>query len=488
MNKTLAILFSLVLPLTTLAQSKQDGQPNSLVINNVTVIDATGKPPMPGMTVVIRDGRIATIARGLKAKMAAGTRVIDGSGKYLIPGLWDMHVHEWDKDYFLPLFIVNGITGVRDMFGPLALIKQWREEMKAGTLTGPHIIAAGQIVDGPKPVWPGSIAVSNAEDGVKAVNKVKQDGSDFVKVYSLLPRDGFFAIAAEAKRQGMVFAGHVPVSVTAAEASDAGQKSIEHLTGLFSGCSSKEEELMKASLERKETGLAGFVKSFVEDGAKALESYDDKKAAALFARFKKNGTWMTPTLTVLRAIAYVGDEDFRNDPRMKYVPPFLKYGMWGPTAFGLNIRTPGDNAIAKKLFQKQLEMVGAMNRAGVDILAGTDTPNPYVFPGFSLHDELALLVKAGLTPMQALQAATRNAARYLGMLDSTGTIEQGKLADLVLLDANPLADINSTRKIQAVIVGGRLIDRAALDEMLGKIEAMANAHVQPARATALKKR
>src|SRR5262249_15982606 len=201
-----------------------------------------------------------------------------------------------------------------------------------------------------------------------------------------------------------------------------------------------------------------------------VDTFDDKKAAELYARFVKNGTWMAPTLTVLRAIAYVGDSDFRNDPRLSYVPGYLRSGMWGADPFGFKSRNADVNAAAKRVFQKSLEMVGAMRRAGVQIIAGTDTPNPFVFPGFSLHDELGLLVKAGLTPMEAVQAATRNAAVYLGMLDGVGTIEKGKLADLVLLDANPLVDIGNTKKINAVVVGGKLVSRAGLDEMLSKVE------------------
>jgi imidazolonepropionase-like amidohydrolase len=239
-------------------------------------------------------------------------------------------------------------------------------------------------------------------------------------------------------------------------------------------CSSKEEELRRLSAQRRESGTRTLITSFINDQIQAIESFDQKKAAALYARFKKNGTWMSPTLTVLRAIAYVGDADFRNDARMKYVPTYMRNTMWGEDAFGLKTRTAEDNAGAKRVFQKQLEVIGAMHRAGVNILVGTDTPNPYVFPGFSLHDELAMMVRAGLKPIEALQAATRNPARYLGLLDSTGTIERGKLADLVLLDRDPLADINNTRKIRAVVVGGRLIERAALDEMLVKVEALAN--------------
>jgi hypothetical protein len=184
----------------------------------------------------------------------------------------------------------------------------------------------------------------------------------------------------------------------------------------------------------------------------------------------RNGTWMCPTLSVLRAAALGGEADLRNDPRMKYVPKFLKEQFW-KDAYGWEGRSAEDSARAKRVYQKQLEVVGMMRRAGVRFIAGTDTANPYVFPGFSLHEELALLVEAGFTPMQALQSATRDAADYLGLLDSVGTIEKGKAADLVLLDADPLAEIGATRKINAVVLGGRLIPRQELDKMLAGVEA-----------------
>ena len=471
MKKMLVILLLLLLPALSLAQANKNSSPPAVVFAHATVIDMTGSAARPDMTVVIVGDRITEIGKSDKIKPPKDAMVVDATGKFLIPGLWDMHVHEWDKTLFFPLFIANGITGVRDMFGPLPAIKQWRKEMEEGTTLGPRIVAAGPIVDGPKPIWPGSLAVSNADEGRKAVMTVKEGGSDFVKVYNLLPRDAYFAIADEAKRQGMVFAGHVPTSITAAEASDAGQKSIEHLTGILLACSAKEDEIRKEVEARRQGGMASLITSFISDQAKALDSFDDKKAAALYARFVKNKTWMSPTLTVLRSIAFIGDDDFRSDARLNYIPEFIKNGMWNHTAFGQNVRTPEANATAKRVFQKQLEMIGAMKRAGVEFIAGTDTPNPYVFPGFSLHDELALMVKAGFTPLEALQAATRNAAKYLGRLDSLGTVEKGKLADLVLLDANPLADIGNTKRIRAVMTGGRLVEKSALDEMLAKVEA-----------------
>jgi imidazolonepropionase-like amidohydrolase len=459
----------LCLPLL-LALPKQASGQRSLVFTHVTVIDATGAAAKSDMSVVISGGRIVRLGRSGRVRLPKDSTVVNANGKFLIPGLWDMHVHEWNKEVFFPLFIANGITGVRDMFSPLSPLKQWRAEIAAGTTVGPRIFAAGIIVDGPYPgCAPCSIAVGNADEGRKAVLKVKEMGSDFVKVYSMLPRDAYFAIADEAKRQHMVFAGHVPEFVSAAEASDAGQKSIEHLTGVLVACSAKEKELRKENEARlRAEGIRRDTAT--NEQAAALDSFDEKRASALFARFVRNGTWMCPTLSVLRAAAFSGDADSRNDPRLKYVPDFLKKQFW-EDAYGWKERTAEDNARAKRVFQKQLEVVGMMRRAGVRFIAGTDTANPYVFPGFSLHEELALLVRAGFTPMQALQSATRDAAEYLGLLDSVGTIEKGKTADLILLDANPLIEIGNTRKIKAVVLGGKLISKQELDKMLADVEA-----------------
>jgi Amidohydrolase family/Tetratricopeptide repeat len=205
-----------------------------------------------------------------------------------------------------------------------------------------------------------------------------------------------------------------------------------------------------------------------------LETYSQQKAESLFSELKKNHTWQCPTLTVERSVAFLNDPSFTNDPRLKYMSRQIR-SSWDPKAdFRFKTRTTEDWALEKRAFRKEVEVVGAMQHAGVDILAGTDTLNPYCFPGFSLHDELNLLVQAGLTPMQALQAATLNPARFMGRETDLGTIETGKLADLVLLDANPLDDIANTRKINAVVYGGRLFPKASLDEMLNEVEALAS--------------
>lgn len=479
MRRTLGALF-LVCFLFLLGPAAFGQNAKPLVFTHATVIDATGGPAQPDMTVVVTADRISQLGKSGELSVPTGAQVIDATGKFLIPGLWDMHIHWYDKDY-LPLFIANGVTGVRVMWG-MPMHHEWRKEIESGKLLGPRMYIASPIVDGPRAFWQGSITVANAAEGRAVVAKVKQQGADFVKVYSYLPRDAYFAIADEAKKENIPFEGHVPITVSAEEASEAGQKSIEHLTGILPACSSREGELLKATQEDFAEALTSAKPmASVRGGPKsserqrvALETYDSRKADALFAEFEKNHTWQCPTLTVLRSFASITDPSFTNDPRLKFMPREIR-SSWDPSRdVRLKNRSAGAIETEKKVYLKNLEIVGAMQRAGVGIIAGTDTLNPYCFPGFSLHDELGLLVQSGLTPMEALQAATLNAARFMGRENELGTIEAGKLADLVLLDANPLDDIANTRKIDAVVYGGRLFPKPVLDEMLTKVETLAS--------------
>jgi imidazolonepropionase-like amidohydrolase len=477
-------LWSLILlGLSTVGRTEPSPQQPAppLVFMHVTVIDATGAPPQPDMTVVITGDRIAEIGLTQHVRIPDEAHVVDATGKFLIPGLWDMHVH-WNLTDFLPLFIANGVTGVRLMWG-MPLHHTWRQDIERGTLLGPRMSIASPIVDGPNPIWPGSMVVRNAAEGRQAVTQLQQAGAEFIKVYSLLPRDAYFAIADEARQQGLPFAGHVPYAVSAAEAAEAGQHSIEHLTGILEACSTREEEVRR---ERVEAFMRRAPGQRLPNPARLrpllrmmLETFSPEKATALFARLKHHQTWQCPTLTVLRSSAFLDDPTFRNDPRLKYMPAQIRT-QWEPaTDFRFQARTEDDFALARLVYQKQVELVGMMHRAGVEVLAGTDVLNPYCFPGFSLHDELELLVQAGLTPLEALQAATRNPARFLGKETAWGTVEQGKMADVVLLDANPLENIRHTRAIRAVVLNGRLLDRPTLDALLAQAEAAAQVAPEP---------
>lgn len=478
---SLLLLCLLLLPVASLANNKQEPQPKPYAFTHVTIIDATGAPTKSDMTLVVVGDRIAALGKFSKTHIPSDARVIDARGKFLIPGLWDMHVHALFAGFsetFFRLFVANGVTGIRDMGTDRSLpdIAKLKEQVESGAMTGPRIFAAGPWVDGKYPVNPGSVAVSNETEGRQAVETLKRQGADFIKVYSLLSRDAYFAIAEEAKAQGISFAGHVPETVTALEASNAGQKSFEHFYGILRGCSPAEKEMLQQMAEAvaRSDARVSALPLFLTQAVRGMDTYDEKKAATLFARLAKNQTWQVPTLVWHRMRARLDDEAFMNDARLKYMPGFLRKFWTERNGTRLRNETGQKIADRKRLLQKYLQLVRVMTHAHVEFLAGTDTGEPNCFPGFSLHDELALFVEAGLSPLEALQTATINPARFFGVDRELGTIERGKRADMVLLDANPLADIHNTQRINAVILRGRLFDRTMLNKLLAEVEAIAS--------------
>jgi hypothetical protein len=446
----------------TITSSSSAG--SATYITHVTVIDTEAGKEMQDRTVVILGDRISEVRDSKGKKPPTDAKVVEGRGKYLIPGLWDMHVHAVFAerlDSMFPAFVANGVLGIRDMGTsmPLAEIDQLRKETASGSRLGPRIVAAGPILDGrPKPLRPNFLAITTPEEGRDAVRRLQTAGADLIKVYSELSRDSFLAIADEANKQNIPFAGHVPFSVSALEASDAGQKSMEHLWGIYLSCSSREEEL-RSEMLKGGVNLPGSERIRLEMD-EAAASYDEGKAANVFAHLARNGTWMVPTFTAVVPDSEIFDAHVTTDPRLKYIPPAVQKRWTEAAAAGA--------AIKSKSFERKLQVVRAMHRAAVPLLAGTDTAwiQPYTYAGFSLHDELALLVRAGLTPMEALQTATINPARFLGIEKDLGTIEKGKIANLVLLDADPVSDIRNTQKIDSVVVKGKLLTRTDLDKLL----------------------
>ena len=452
------------------AQGQAPGTP--LILSHVNVVDVITGSLQRDVDVTVRDGRIAAVQ---PAGAKAGGRIVDATGKFLIPGLADMHVH-WYHERSLGLFIANGVTRVRQMWGmPLHL--EWRKRIDAGKLLGPRFSISSPIVDGPRPFWPGSISAGDAETAAKAVADIKKGGYDFVKVYSGLTREAYFAIVRAARENGLEVAGHVPIAVSAAEAADAGQTSIEHLTTILISSSSAEARLRPLLDQRLQKG-GNMTQGITADSRAAarelseqvLATYDEAKAAALFARLAKNRTWQCPTLTVIRSLASLDDAAFTSDARLKYMPREIR-DSWDPAKDARTAtKSKADYELDRRTLRKYMEIVAAMKKAGVEFLAGTDALNPFAFPGFSLHDELDLLVQSGLTPAEALRAATINPARFLRDDAANGSVAPGKNADLVLLEANPLDSVRNTQRIAAVVVRGRYLDRAELDRMLAAVE------------------
>jgi Amidohydrolase family len=432
----------------------QDVRSPAFALIHAAVVDGTTSTARPNQTVVISGDRILAVAPFGDVRVPETTRTIDATDQFIVPGLWDVHVHtRYEGIDHLRLLLANGITSARDMGGAwqhLREINDWREQIKKGQRVGPRLWAAGPLLDGPGSAWSHAAIINNPEEGRETVRRLKHEGADFVKVYDLLSRESFLAIAGQAKAEGLTFAGHVPSAVTASEASDAGQRSIEHLPTLLLAASDREEQFVSAGRRPPPAALA--------------DSISLAKVSALAERLKNNGTYITPTLSLFWNMGQVA----RNNPavvnaeRLRYIPGGYR-NEWKRTA------AAADAERQRAAFEKSLEVVRQLHRAGVTILAGTDVVKPYFVPGESLHDELALLVKAGLSETEALQAATGNPARFFNLTDQ-GTIATGARADLVLLDANPLENIENTRKIRAVVAGGHLFQRTELDAMLADVE------------------
>jgi dihydroorotase-like cyclic amidohydrolase len=452
-----------------------------LVITGVNVVDVRAGTLLPDRTVVIAGGGIiAVFDRRAPDAVDATSRaaaVLDGSDRYLIPGLLDMHAHlrgngvpAWiTTDWMMPLILAHGVTGVRDMNsdcenpnqGPVCLtqLKQWQSDIAAGTLIGPRILALSSFPINP----PWDYAVTEAEArGV--VGALEELGVTNLKVYDRLSAEALGWIADEARRRGLGVWGHVPLRMTVAEASRAGLLSIEHARDFLFDCHPGRDAFRAGA--RSSSAPVAAMRAMVD-------THDAAACAAVFEALVENGTWYVPTHVTRRRDAFAGSDVARNDSRVRYVPREL-YADW---LRNLDRVVAADSAASGAtyvdFYHKGLEITGAAHRAGVRILVGTDAPDPLVFPGSAVHDEMGELVTAGLTPAEALRAATWNGAEFLGATDRHGSVSPGRRADLVLLDANPLDDIAATRAIRAVILGGRLLDRDALDGLLERAAAAA---------------
>ncbi len=439
----------------------------SILIAHVTVINPGSAEVLANRSVLITGTKITAVAASEALQPPRDARVIDGHGQYLIPGLWDMHVHSAFGDWFpggreviLPLFLANGVTGVRDMGGDLPVLFEWRKQIAAGEIPGPRMIVSGPMLDGYLPNgklrFPSSVPITTPETAAAAVDSLKNQGADFIKVQSVISHDAYLAAAAEAHRQNVPIAGHVPDKVRISETIAAGQKSIEHLMGIFEGCSTEEDKFIRGE---------GNLKLL-------LSTTDQSRCGAIIHSLAQHEVWQCPTLAWQRGGTFLDQLDWKHQPLDKYVPAPWRDVTWRRFNDEMMPDLKRDPlSLRQEYFKRNLQMVGAMHRAGVPFLAGTDAaPGIYVMPGFSLHDELANFVEAGFTPMKSLQTATSNPAKFLNQENDFGTIAPGKAADVVLLTANPMDDIHNTTKISAVIANGRLFDRKTLHALLTQVE------------------
>ena len=461
-----------------LAQSHAD-----LALTHVTIVDPSAGTPEPDMTVVVHGHDIATVGRSSLVRIPQSAKVIDCTGKFVIPGLWDMHSHFRDAPRDLKMDIANGVLGTRNMGGVVKEVFPLRDEVAAGEPVGPKIVACGPIIDGPDS-WSNpdfTVSVKNADEARAAVLSLKRQGTDCIKVYDGLSRDSYFAILHQAKTLGLPVVGHLPSAISVREASRAGQRSLEHGIALQGG-STAEDEYIKRRLDQSAFQEALRTKNFAlipakiaRDNTMMLDAFSQERADVTYRLLAKNHTYVTPTLVTQRSLTFIDDLNKEPDPRMIYVSA-EELQWWKPENGMLSkYRTPEYIAMRKREYAKTMEEVHRAQTLGVPLLAGTDITIPYTYPGFSLHDELKLFVDAGLTPMQALATATTNPAALLGLSKIWGRVASGYTANLVLLNADPSVDISNTKKIDSVLVNGERLDRSDLDRLLNEAKAPAAA-------------
>lgn len=470
-SKAAWLLLLLVFPdvLSICARADPQQRESPIFLKSVNLVDVEGGRLLSGVDVLVADGRVKKIGHHLR--IPRGAKRVFEPNAFLIPGLWDMHVHiaglsadpEWSRNVLLPLLIANGVTGVRDMGGNLAALQQWRDEVSHFAVVGPRLVFAGPMLDGESDD-PSVISVKTSDQARDTVDRLAAQHVDFIKVLSGLDRDSYFAAVAESKAQGLPIVGHVPTVIGTAEASRAGQKSIEHILygGFAIACSGREEALRQDMISAMRSGAIREVAK-VEDAAFA--SFSEEKAQKLWETLRQNQTWVVPTLVATFVNSHL-DELSVDNPELEYLPQAVR-NQWIPEKLSGSLQ-PDKLEWWKREFSEEVALVRRMHEAHIALLAGTDSLDTDNVVGFALARELELLVQAGFTPIQALQAATIRPAEFLGRTD-IGSIAEGKVADLVILTANPLANISNIRTIESVIVRGRYLSRSDLDQMLKAI-------------------
>lgn len=445
-------LAALLLAHHGIAADKPDAraQPVDIAITTVSIVDVERGRVLPPRTVLVTNGRIVGIEADANLPLPATAQRLDGRGRYLIPGLVDMHVHVFSyspqrptSEWSFPMYVAQGVTGVREMNAHgdyAAQVARWNNAVADGTLVAPRILAVGAAVRGPSPT-----------EAEQQVAEAKRAGATFIKVYSSISEPAWQALRRSARANGLEYAGHVPARVFLLDSAREGLRSGEHLTQVNEACTPIESEVIVA---RRQLEGEPLMDLRVAQDLPVLQAYDQALCDRVARALATTGQVQVPTMVLAHAEVQPLPAARQHDPQFRQVPADVR-ARWNGILATLPA-APSDLSMQK--WKATLALVATLHRAGVPLMAGTDAPSPLVYPGHALHLELALLVEAGLSPAEALRAATLVPARYLGIADESGTIAVGKRADLVLLDADPLQNIANTRRIHAVLLGGRAVD------------------------------
>lgn len=460
-SKLFIIIFLLVVACSSPNKSAD------LLIKNATIVDVQSGKTESNKLVAISTTNIIAVDNSANAGDYTARKTINARGKFVMPGLWDMHVHFRGGDSLitenknlLPLYLAYGVTTVRDCGGDITpTLMRWRNKIRNGSLDGPRIFTSGPKLDGANPAWPGSIRVTDEEDINHALDSLQQIGTDFVKLYDgSLTKEMYYGIIKKAHKRGMLITGHMPLSANILQAADYGLDGEEHMYYVLKSCSPKADSLTKLDI--------GY--GMMDD---LVDTYNPELADSVFNTLADHNFFVTPTLDVGQTLAQILVTNHQNDSLLTYIGSGIQQTYQGRINSAKRAGS-GHTRQAGKLQAQFRRMIAPMQKAGINLLAGSDGGpyNSYVYPGQSLHEELHLLVKSGLTTQQALKTAVVNGPKFFGLTDSYGGIAPGKEADILILNKNPLENIDNTNSISTVISRGKVYTREKLQQMLNDIK------------------
>ncbi|MBS1663997.1 MAG: amidohydrolase family protein [Bacteroidetes bacterium] len=471
------VLACLALVIAQLVYAQNSAKKFSLVITNANVVDVINGKIIKNQLLAISGDTIKAVDDTKMAAKYKADRYLDAMGKYVMPGLWDMHIHLRGGDSAIganknlfPLFLAYGVTTVRECGGDMTpSVMTWRKQVANGELAGPRIFTAGPKLDGPGGTWAGSIPVVTPEQVTAALDSLQKIHVDFVKIYdSKISGDAYLEIIRQAKKRGMKVTGHMPFTVELKEAASLGMDGSEHLYYVFKACSSKEdsitEEIRKSEHTAHPIGLFGALPSL-------FNTFDSVKAAQLFKYLAQKNFSITPTLFISKTLSGIKETDHTNDSLLAYIDPRIQATYAGRVR-GARRQSDEQTRFTQRYQALCASLVPKMYAAGVNIVAGSDcgASNSYVYPGSSIHEEIKLLVASGLTPAQSLKTATANGSKFFGVESFFGSLQKGKCSDMVILDQNPIADINAIDQISSVVSHGKLYSKSDLNALLAAIK------------------
>ena len=460
-------IFALLVFLSFLSCDKEEKETYELMISNANIVDVASGKVIGNQLILISGDSIKKVVNSKDVEKYEAKKEINAEGKFVMPGLWDMHVHFRGGDSLvqenknlLPVFLAYGVTTVRDAGGDISpQLLEWRKAVANGELIGPRIFTPGPKLDGENPAWPGSISVTTEAEVSAALDSLETMDVDFVKAYdgSLTP-EMFYAIIKESNERGLKMTGHMPLSSDFMEAVEMGLDGAEHMYYPLMATSPLSDSLRKLN---KGYGIMVPV----------IESYDDELANQAYKKMAEKNLYVTPTLHIGKTLAQILEVDHSADTLLPYIGKGIQETYRGRIEGAKRAQASG-STMRDKMEQKSAEMIVPMQKAGVLLLAGSDSGafNSFVYPGESLHGELQELVAAGLTPQQALETSVINGPKFFDLQNSYGSIEAGKVADLLILDENPLQDIKNLAEIHAVIKSGKVYDQKKLNAQLQAVK------------------